>query len=258
MVLPEKQGSLWTEGAGAWEELFEPQRVPLYEAILDSCGVHEGMHILDAGCGSGGLAQRATLRGATVSGFDVSDGMVALAQQKMPQGDFRVGGVDAPPFENSKFDIVIACDCLFFADDVVIAIEELGRVCKENATVAIIVWELPEKSGYSSYYAAIQAALPASPKNSPLALSGEGVLEELIEKAGLKMGEVLSIPLDYRFLNFEQLWQAAKKLGIMQNMIEAVGEERIRDAAYSGSLPSILPSGEVLIGHAYRVVTAHS
>ena len=154
MALPEKQGKLWTEGAGAWEELFEPQRVPLYEAILDSCGAHEGKHILDAGCGSGGLAQRGTLRGATVSGFDVSDGMVTLAHQKMPLGDFRVGGVDAPPFENARFDIVIACDCIFFNNDVVGAIKELGRVCKKKGAITIIVWELPEKSDYSTYYAA--------------------------------------------------------------------------------------------------------
>lgn len=104
----------------------------------------------------------------------------------------------------------------------------------------------------------MQAALPAPPKISPFALSEEGVLEELVKKAGSKFGEVRSIPLDYRFLNFEQFWQAAKKFGFIQNMIHAAGEKRIRDAAYSGSAPAVRPSGEVLFRHAYRVVIAHS
>jgi len=131
-------------------------------------------------------------------------------------------------------------------------------VCKRKGAIAIIVWELPEKSGYSTYYGAMQAALPAPLKVSPLARSGEGVLENLMEKAGLIIGEVFSVELDYRFVSFERFWQATRKFGIIQNMIHAVGEERIRDAAYSGSVPSIQPSGEVLFRHAYRVVTAHS
>ena len=150
MAGPDEQASRWTEGAGSWEDLMERQRVPLYEAILDCCGVEKGMHVLDSGCGSGGLAYRATLRGATVSGFDVSEGMVTLAQQKMPLGDFRVGGVDASPFEDASFDVVSACDCLYFADDVSQAVKELARMAKEDADIAIAVWELPRSEEHTS------------------------------------------------------------------------------------------------------------
>lgn len=256
MAGSEVSASRWTEGAGSWAELVEQQRIPLFEAILDRCAVEKGHHFLDSGCASGGLAHRAALRGAVVSGYDVSEGMVALAQQRIPQGDFRVGSVDAPPFEDGSFDVLIACDCLFFAEDVSQATKELARMAKEDADVAIAVWELPEKSEYSTYFSAMIDELPQPPKGSPFSISEEGSIEALMEGAGLVFDKVGSIPVEYRYPSFERFWEAVSKFSVIQSMIDVAGEDRIRSAALNASKPCIQPSGELWYKHAFRVVTA--
>jgi SAM-dependent methyltransferase len=245
---------LWTDGAKAWEEAFDPQRTPLFDGILDACGVGPGMDVLDAGCGSGGIAALAGTRGAHAAGFDISEGMVGLARAKVPDGDFRVGGLDAVPFESDGFDAVIACDCLPFADDTVRAIEELGRVCRADGTVAVAIWEVAENSDYSRIFAAMEASLPKPTSITPLRLSADGLLDRLVRRAGLSVRETRDLPLEYRFANFDEYWRAARMLGGIGNMIRLAGEDRVRDAAHEAAAPCIRSSGELVMQNAYRLL----
>jgi SAM-dependent methyltransferase len=45
--------------------------------------------VVDLGCGSGILAQAVSAAGYPILGFDVSDGMLALAAKRVPQAEFR-------------------------------------------------------------------------------------------------------------------------------------------------------------------------
>ena len=245
---------LWSGGSEVWEEYFEPQRTPLFEAILDICGVVAGMSTLDAGCGSGGVAQRAAQRAARVAGFDISEGMVTLARSKVPEGDFRIGNLVAIPFDDNSFDAVIACDCLPFARDTVAAIAELSRVCKSDGTAVIAIWDEAEHSDHSRVFSSMEAVLSAPLNISPLRLSKRGLLEGLIKKAGRTVEEVRNVPLEYHFKTFEEYWRAARLIAGVKNMIDTAGEDLMRDAAFSGSEPSIQPSGEVVFRNAYRVL----
>ena len=164
MASKNAQGSVWNRAAGDWEQIYEPQRVPLYEKILDACGVESGTRMLDAGCGSGGLSLRASLRGARVSGFDISEEMVARAQAKVTDGEYRVGELNAPPFDKGTFDTVIACECMFLAPDPVDAVRKLSRVCKSNGKVAIAVFGPADSSDQSRMFASMYAVIPEPPK----------------------------------------------------------------------------------------------
>jgi len=54
--------------------------------------VHEGGAILDLGCGAGDpIAAYMSARGHSVTGVDASQAMLALAQDKYPDGDWRWG-----------------------------------------------------------------------------------------------------------------------------------------------------------------------
>lgn len=256
MTPADEQGRLWSDGARMWEEAFEAQRAPLFDAALDAGGVGAGSDVLDAGCGSGGVARRAAARGARVAGFDLAEGMIALARRNVPGGDFRVGGLDAPPFQHAAFDAVIACDCLFHADDPAASIASLGGVCRPWGTVVIALWDEPDRTNFSGVFRAIVAALPAPPGTTPLTLSEHGLIESLIEDAGLTASELHGASLDYRFTDFDQYWRAARMLGLIQAMIRAAGEDRVREAALSAAAPFIASSGEVLFRHAYRVASA--
>jgi SAM-dependent methyltransferase len=62
-------------------------------------GVDRGL-VIDLGCGSGILAQALSAAGYDVLGIDISEAMVALARQRVPNGQFRVQSLleaDLPP-----------------------------------------------------------------------------------------------------------------------------------------------------------------
>ncbi len=57
-----------------------------------------GLQVLDAGCGSGPLMDALRVKGAVVSGFDLSPAMVELARQRLGEdADLRVADLGAPP-----------------------------------------------------------------------------------------------------------------------------------------------------------------
>ena len=60
-----------------------------YDRLLDAIDAQPGQHILEIGCGWGGLAERAALRGVKVTGITLSDEQLAFAQARM-----REAGLD--------------------------------------------------------------------------------------------------------------------------------------------------------------------
>src|SRR5277367_2838153 len=76
----------------------------VWEAAGDLIGLlapQPGERILDLGCGPGQLTARIAESGATVTGIDRSEAMIALARGNYPFLDFRLGDatcftLDAP------------------------------------------------------------------------------------------------------------------------------------------------------------------
>lgn len=71
--------SAWFEPG---DDLAAAQRRKI-DGILDYAGVAAGTHVLDIGCGWGGLAIRAAQRGATVTGLTLSAEQKALADERI-------------------------------------------------------------------------------------------------------------------------------------------------------------------------------
>src|SRR5438093_11813299 len=92
------QGPLWGRAAHDWAELQEPTALPLWEAMLDAAAVGPGKRVLDAGCGAGGASMLAAGRGALVNGLDAAEALLAIARERVPDADFRVGDLDALPY----------------------------------------------------------------------------------------------------------------------------------------------------------------
>ncbi|MEM1415329.1 MAG: magnesium protoporphyrin IX methyltransferase [Myxococcota bacterium] len=84
-----------------------------------------GQRVLDAGCGTGALAQEAAKRGAEVVAVDISPTLVQLARERVrvPEGSgsvrFEVG--DMTSIEHGRFHWIVAMDSLihYEADDLV-------------------------------------------------------------------------------------------------------------------------------------------
>jgi ubiquinone/menaquinone biosynthesis C-methylase UbiE len=101
-------------------------------ATLALAGDVAGRRILDAGCGSGPLSAALRDRGATVTGFDKSAGMLKLARRRLgPDAELRVADLGRPlPYPDGAFDDVIASLVLHYLEDWTAPLAELRRVLK--------------------------------------------------------------------------------------------------------------------------------
>ncbi|MEU9455866.1 class I SAM-dependent methyltransferase [Streptomyces sp. NPDC048277] len=101
-------------------------------AMLALAGDVAGRRILDAGCGSGPLYAALRDRGALVSGFDASAGMLELAHRRLgDDADLRLADLGGPlPYADDTFDDVVASLVLHYLEDWGPALAELRRVLK--------------------------------------------------------------------------------------------------------------------------------
>ena len=100
-----------------------------------------GRRILDAGCGSGPLFAALRDRGAIVTGFDKSAGMLELARRRLgDDADLQVADLGRPlPFPDGAFDDVIASLVLHYLEDWGPALAELRRVLKPGGRLIVSV-----------------------------------------------------------------------------------------------------------------------
>jgi SAM-dependent methyltransferase len=110
-------------------------------AILALAGNVAGRRILDAGCGSGALFAALRDRGAIVTGFDTSTGMLELARRRLgADADLHVAELGSPlPFPDGTFDDVVASLVLHYLEDWGPALAELRRVLKPGGWLIVSV-----------------------------------------------------------------------------------------------------------------------
>ncbi|WP_370941978.1 class I SAM-dependent methyltransferase [Amycolatopsis sp. cg5] len=110
-------------------------------AMLELAGDVTGRRILDAGCGSGPLFAALRDRGAVVTGFDASAGMVALARRRLgTEADLRVADLADPlPFADGEFDDVVLSLVLHYLRDWGPALAELRRVLTPGGRLIVSV-----------------------------------------------------------------------------------------------------------------------
>lgn len=109
------------------------------EILLKSLRPCRGERILDAGCGTGNLAQALVARGAVVTGVDVSPAMLRIAREKV-QGDkatFIEADVTSLPFARESFDAAVCFTVLEFTQQPEEALSELWRVIKPGGRMVI-------------------------------------------------------------------------------------------------------------------------
>jgi SAM-dependent methyltransferase len=110
-------------------------------AILALAGEVTGRRILDAGCGAGPLFEALRDRGAILTGFDASPGMIAVARRRLGDGaDLQVADLSSPlPFPDGAFDDVIASLVLHYLEDWGPVLAEFRRVLKPGGRVIVAV-----------------------------------------------------------------------------------------------------------------------
>ncbi|MEM9892698.1 MAG: class I SAM-dependent methyltransferase [Actinomycetota bacterium] len=110
-------------------------------AMLELAGDVDGHRVLDAGCGSGLLAEALLARGARVTGFDASPAMVDLARDRLGD-DTAVHVADLAgrlPFADAEFDDVVASLVLHYLRDWTAPLAEIRRIVRPGGRLLLSV-----------------------------------------------------------------------------------------------------------------------
>ncbi len=124
------------------DRLRSPERLELLEVDrvveLSLEGLEAG-RMLDIGTGTGVFAQAFAAHGLQVCGIDLSEELLQIARQFVPQAEFRLAPAEDIPYPAGAFDMAFLGHVLHEVDDAVQALEEARRV----ATSQIVVLEWP-------------------------------------------------------------------------------------------------------------------
>lgn len=100
--------------------------------IFGLTGPLTGARVLDVGTGDGTYAIEAANRGALASGVDAQVEMLEAARVRAADRGLTVafdeGRAEMLPFENARFDVVLAVTVLCFVADAAAAVREMARV----------------------------------------------------------------------------------------------------------------------------------
>src|SRR5215204_2450792 len=183
----ERWRALWGARPADWA-LSEDQQVPTYAEALRRVGLEPAQLVLDIGCGVGAFLRLVTDRDARAFGLDASDALLDVARQRLPDADLRAGEMEALPYEDDTFDLVTGFNSFFFANDIVAALREAGRVAKPGAPIVIQVWGPHEHCDLETMKQLVRPFMPPRPADSPPEpdYAKAGVLEEIATQAGLE------------------------------------------------------------------------
>lgn len=100
----------------------------------------EKQKILDLGSGTGNLAREFSRNGSIVSGIDISEEQILVAQKLMHEQDldidFQVSSAESLPFNDDSFDCATANQCFLYFDTNK-ALAEIKRVLKPNGLLML-------------------------------------------------------------------------------------------------------------------------
>jgi SAM-dependent methyltransferase len=220
-------GPLWGARPADWAT-SEDQQVPTYEEALRHVALRPGEHVLDIGCGVGAFLRLVADRGGEPFGIDASAALIAVARERLPSADLRVGDMEHLPYDDNIFDVVTGFNSFFFANDMVAALREAGRVAKAGARVVIQVWGAHEHCELEAMKAIARPFLPPRPPDAPPDpdLSQPGALEALAAQAGLTPESTFDTTWAYEYADEETLGQA---LLAPAGLATLAGPERERD-----------------------------
>jgi SAM-dependent methyltransferase len=252
-------GPLWGARPEDWA-LNEDQQLPTYEAALERVGLSPGHRVLDVGCGVGAFLRLVAARGGEPHGIDASEALVELARRRLPAADVRVGEMERLPYDDGVFDLVTGFNAFFFADDMVAAVREAGRVAKPGAPVVIQVYGAHDRCDLEPMKEIARRYFPPRPADAPPDpdLSEPGALEHVASAAGLEPRERFTVTWAYSFPDDETLARAMVSPG---GIALAAGPERepeLKAAIVEALAPCRRDDGSYRIQDEYVLLVARA
>jgi SAM-dependent methyltransferase len=252
-------GPLWGARPADWA-LSEDRQLPSYEAALERTGLESGWCVLDIGCGAGAFLRSVSERGAIPSGIDASEALIAFAHTRLPDADLRAGEMEELPWQDDSFDLVTGFNSFFFANDIVVALREAGRVAKPGAQVVIQVWGAHERCDLEAMKRIARPFLPPRPRDAPADpdLSRPGALEALATAAGLTPMTEFDTTWALEYPDPETLGRAMVAVAGLALLAGPDREHELKTAIVDGLAPYRTPDRSYRLSNEFHYLIARA
>ena len=210
----------WGRKAVDFATLSEPGNSREYVALHHRLGVDAGDRLLDVACGSGLAIELARLRGASCAGIDASARLVAVARDRNPECDIRIGDMHALPWEPASFGVVSSFRGIWGTTPGAVA--EIHRVLRPGGRVGITVW---------GHLKVSPAAEKVGNQAVMVSLGRPGAGEQLLASHGFLDVERLDVPFAWEFADPELYARALAATGPAYEAIQNAGEAEFHRTA---------------------------
>lgn len=207
--------------------------------IVRHARIRAGQSVLDVGCGTGVVALTAARAGAQVRALDLSPVLIQHGRQNAALAEveieFSEGDVEALPFADASFDVVVSQFGHMFAPRPDVTIAEMLRVLKPGGTVAFSTW--PPEHYVGQMFALVGRFVPPPPGAAPPPQWGDPAVvrqrlgeavTDIVFDRGVMMFPALS-PQHYR-KGIEET------LGPVVKLVAALKDEPAKLAAFRAEL----------------------
>jgi ubiquinone/menaquinone biosynthesis C-methylase UbiE len=257
-------GQVTQNAAETYEEFLVPAIFQEWaERLVDAAQIKEGQHVLDVACGTGVLtravARRVGMKGS-VTGLDVNEGMLAVAERKAPQIQWKHGRAESLPFDDNRFDAVVSQFGLMFFGDRSTAIREMSRVLVPGGRLAVAVWDKLENSpGFAALVALLErlfGAQTAEALTAPFSLGDKEALLPLFHDSNLDEIQITTIAGTARFASIRSWVFIETKGWTLGNSIDESQYQHLLEEAERELQPYVISDGTVEFRIPAHIVTA--
>jgi SAM-dependent methyltransferase len=221
----------WGRKAVEFATLSETGNCREYVALHHLLGVGAGDRLLDVACGSGLAIELARAQGADCAGIDASHRLVAIARDRSPNADIRVGDMHHLPWDDDSFDLATSFRGIWGTTPQ--AVFEIYRVLRPGGRIGLSVWGHLKMSPGAWALAPFRLAAASKVENQAamVSLGRPGVGEDLLTSAGFMDVDRVTLPFAWEFPDPETYARALASSGPAYEAIQNVGEDAFLDAA---------------------------
>ncbi len=225
----------WGRKAIDFATLSEPANCREYVAMHHLLGVHSGDRLLDVACGAGLALELAALRDAECAGIDASSRLVAIARDRSPKADIRIGDMHTLPWEDAAFTVVTSFRGIWGTTPD--AVGEVFRVLRPGGRVGLTVWgHLKVSPGVWALAPFMLAAEPKVANQAAMVSLGRpGAGEELLSRHGFAGVRRVAVPFAWEFADPDCFARALCSTGPAYEAIQNAGEQAFLEAAADGA-----------------------
>jgi len=168
--------------------------------------------------------------------------------------------MEALPWQDDTFDLVTGFNSFFFANDMVAALREAGRVARPGAPIVIQVWGAHERCDLEAMKQLARAFLPPRPPDAPPDpdLSQPGVLQALATQAGLTPDDEFDVSWVLEYPDAETLGRALVAVAGLAVLVGPEREHELKTTIVDVLAPYRASDGSYRLSNEFHCLIAHA